>query len=98
MSTQRRATRAAAARPAAAARSSRPRTEGTGGGAGDARSGRARFRRARPTDVPCLLKFMRALYAHDGLVFRPRAARAAVNGDRKSTRLNSSHLGISYAV
>src|SRR5262245_65178694 len=31
-------------------------------------------------------------YSHDQL------AHAAMQGDRKSTRLNSSHLGISYAV
>src|SRR5205814_8998758 len=34
----------------------------------------------------------RALYIHAGATFMPRPR------DRKSTRLNSSHLGISYAV
>src|SRR5439155_26940477 len=29
---------------------------------------------------------------------RPRQARAGADGDRKSTRLNSSHVAISYAV
>src|SRR5205814_10247396 len=43
--------------------------------------------------------------AGNGLLFSPRhvagvnaAAKADENRDRKSTRLNSSHLGISYAV
>src|SRR5438045_9586522 len=33
-------------------------------------------------------------YVHDGLPPEP----PSLSGDRKSTRLNSSHLGISYAV
>src|SRR5258705_7659615 len=37
--------------------------------------------------------------AHDGANFLLRQSmRQESNGDRKSTRLNSSHLGISYAV
>src|SRR5437899_7411945 len=36
--------------------------------------------------------------AHAGLGRRDRAARRLPRADRKSTRLNSSHLGISYAV
>src|SRR5262245_62398596 len=31
-------------------------------------------------------------------VSSPRAVRSSITRDRKSTRLNSSHLGISYAV
>src|SRR5258705_4434478 len=35
---------------------------------------------------------------HAELADLPPAEPAALDGDRKSTRLNSSHLGISYAV
>src|SRR5947199_7374745 len=37
-------------------------------------------------------------HRHAGSVSRHRRGRAKRSADRKSTRLNSSHLGISYAV
>src|SRR5438045_6276210 len=37
-------------------------------------------------------------FATDAIMFIEEAALAERNADRKSTRLNSSHLGISYAV
>src|SRR5262245_62236599 len=39
-----------------------------------------------------------ALQLEEDPAQRERAARRLGGGDRKSTRLNSSHLGISYAV
>src|SRR5258705_10766381 len=36
--------------------------------------------------------------AHEGAAAAHQGAAGNVQGDRKSTRLNSSHLGISYAV
>jgi GNAT superfamily N-acetyltransferase len=68
------------------------------------RPARPRFRRARPSDVPRLLAFMRALYAHDRLTFRPRVARAALDGLLRAPRFGRiyviEHGGrpIGYAV
>src|SRR5436853_3786528 len=46
---------------------------------------------------PCLGEFRRRLGERCGQAAQAQG-RACPKGDRKSTRLNSSHLGISYAV
>src|SRR5256885_4608929 len=63
-----------------------------------------RPRTARPTGpahlprTPCALHGVRQLPPCGGLWRRRTATLSAAGGDRKSTRLNSSHLVISYAV
>src|SRR3712207_7606592 len=57
------------------------------GGHADARLGQARPGRGRPGEV------LRGALPGEAPIARPAAAR-----DRKSTRLNSSHANISYAV
>src|SRR5262245_62945487 len=50
--------------------------------------------------APVVLQRITGLGVHRGLLacFDRRPPRPAAEVDRKSTRLNSSHLGISYAV
>src|SRR5436853_1497063 len=56
------------------------------------------FRSSTPCP-PCLVCSLRAhARAHHSISARERAERSVGVEDRKSTRLNSSHLGISYAV
>src|SRR5262245_52312059 len=80
----RHATPAIAAHRAAAARSSRPRPDPGRRAPRAAEGERTRLRRAVPADRPLLTAFMRALYAHDGLAYRPAAARAALDGLMRS--------------
>src|SRR5699024_12104410 len=40
----------------------------------------------------------RARNFYDGIQMKPLIVRNEIEGDRKSTRLNSSHVSISYAV
>src|SRR5437899_8900969 len=62
--------------------------------------GRGKAERARPVGADALtLPFADAHSEGDHGAVEPREpGRGARRGDRKSTRLNSSHLGISYAV
>src|SRR5205814_8810166 len=51
-----------------------------------------------PDRAPDRLLLRRRVSGRCCLPAKSRPARAATSADRKSTRLNSSHLGISYAV
>src|SRR5439155_20600712 len=51
-----------------------------------------------PTTSLRLLSLMRALRRGESQPWRRLSARAKCSQDRKSTRLNSSHVAISYAV
>src|SRR2546426_11594407 len=53
---------------------------------------------ARVRDVFALCEGSMHLQSYDRRIISPAAARKFVHRDRKSTRLNSSHLVISYAV
>src|SRR5439155_19206259 len=52
----------------------------------------------RPASVQPLRREQDHLVPRDGVVALPRSAAPVGIGDRKSTRLNSSHVAISYAV
>src|SRR2546426_8502064 len=57
--------------------------------------------RSRPADLAVMLEALDSGTPPEALAFEPRVRRAERQGfrrDRKSTRLNSSHLVISYAV
>src|SRR5437588_2062792 len=55
--------------------------------------------RRRPVQVPSTLLWRRSLEdLHVNSLFQRRSSRLRLQRDRKSTRLNSSHTVISYAV
>src|SRR5205814_6816853 len=55
------------------------------------------FRRSRPTYRESVARFETYASQHP-VAPHPHRGPSMLSGDRKSTRLNSSHLGISYAV
>src|SRR5207249_6072364 len=68
------------------------RAQVSAGLTGIARRNAGQSRRFRP------LSLHRQLVSHLGAGSDPQESRAAARSDRKSTRLNSSHVSISYAV
>src|SRR5258708_17369041 len=50
------------------------------------------------TPAPLLMAFLHLSKSHGLITFAPRNAECVIFQDRKSTRLNSSHQIISYAV